>query len=182
VAEGTSKGVSGSSLVANKIELRRSCAALLARYRQPVLVERFLPGREFTIGLVGTGRRARTIGVIEVVLRQDNERGAYGYETKEHYENRVEYLLGEDDTATEAAELALAAWRGLGCRDAGRVDVRLDEDGRPSFIEVNPLPGLNPVRSDLPILCRKVGMTYAELIAEIVDGAANRVTETLSAA
>lgn len=175
VAEGTSKGVSAASRIAAPAELEAVCARLLAEFRQPVLVEAYLPGREFTVGLAGTGARARVLGVAEVMLGDKAEPGAYSYANKEHYEDRVRYALRDDAEARAAAELSLAAWRGLGCRDAGRVDVRLDAAGRASFIEVNPLPGLNPLRSDLPILCGLAGMSYPDLIGTILDSARERL-------
>lgn len=174
VAEGTSKGVTGASRIRNREELGRACRLLLREFRQPVLVETYLPGREFTVGLAGTGRAARVLGVAEVLLGEKAEPGVYSYANKEHYEDRVTYALVADAAATAAADLALAAWKGLSCRDGGRVDVRLDERGHASFIEVNPLPGLNPERSDLPILCGLAGVTYRELIAMIVDSALDR--------
>jgi len=174
VAEGTSKGVTGASWIRTPEELSRVCLGLLREFSQPVLVETYLPGREFTVGLVGTGRKARVLGVAEVLLGDKAEQGVYSYDNKEHYEDRVTYALARDDDAAAAADLALAAWRGLGCRDGGRVDVRLDAAGRASFIEVNPLPGLNPERSDLPLLCGLAGITYRELLGMVVDSALDR--------
>lgn len=174
VAEGTSKGVTGASWIKTPEELSRVCLALLREFRQPVLVETYLPGREFTVGLAGTGRGARVLGVAEVLLGDKAEQGVYSYDNKEHYEDRVTYALARDADAAAAADLALAAWRGLGCCDGGRVDVRLDHRGHASFIEVNPLPGLNPERSDLPLLCGLAGVTYRELLGMIVDSALDR--------
>ncbi|MFN8392715.1 MAG: ATP-grasp domain-containing protein [Bdellovibrionota bacterium] len=173
--DGTSKGVSPQSKVLNAAELRATCCALLERFRQPVLVEEFLPGREFTVGLIGTGDDAEAIGVLEVSLSPEAEQGIYSYENKEHWETLVCYTLAHDELADECRQLALDVWRGLGCRDAGRVDVRVGRDGRAQFIEVNPLAGLNPERSDLPILCKRLGMPYAELISRIVSSALKRV-------
>ena len=76
-----------------------------------------------------------------------------------------------------AEEAALAVWRALDCRDAGRVDLRSDAAGQPNFIEVNPLAGLHPWHSDLPTLCTQLGMPYVELIDLIVRSAAKRVVE-----
>jgi D-alanine-D-alanine ligase len=87
----------------------------------------------------------------------------------------VEYAVVKDAVAEKAREVALAAWRGLGCRDGGRVDLRADADGVPNFMEVNPLAGLNPKHSDLPILCRLVGLSYAGLIERIMQSALLRV-------
>lgn len=177
VAEGTSKGVSGASLVPDASGLPAICAQLLERFRQPVLVEAFLPGREFTVGLLGTGAAARVLGTLAVDLRAGAEPGAYSYHNKQHYEDLVDYSLAppDDPRVAAAATLALAAWRVLGCRDAGRLDLRCDPEGRPQFIEVNPLAGLDPVKSDLPILCRLLGLPYRELIGAIVASAVARV-------
>jgi len=175
VGEGTGKGISEASTVHNRDSLRSVCRNLLERFRQPVLVERFLPGREFTVGILGTGAAARAIGVLEIELNSQAEKSAYSYQNKKHYQTRVSYRLAKDLAAAHAADTALSAWRGLGCRDAGRIDLRADERGIPNFIEVNPLAGLNPIDSDLPILCRHVGMNFQALITAIMDSALQRV-------
>jgi D-alanine-D-alanine ligase len=155
--------------------LRESVTRLLETYRQPVLVETFLPGREFTVGVIGTGTRARPVGVAEVVLLPSAESGVYSYVNKERCEELVEYRLVDDSRAREAADVALAAWRGLGCRDGGRVDLRADAAGRPSFLEVNPLAGLHPEHSDLPIICNLAGIPYRDLLSGIMDSALGRI-------
>jgi D-alanine-D-alanine ligase len=175
LAEGTGKGVSPASRVVDATALDRKCRDLLARYRQPVLVETYLPGREFTVGLIGTGAEAESAGALEVVLKDNAEPGVYSYLNKEECERRVIYELKDDAMAREAAGVALSAWRALGCRDAGRVDLRAAADGRVNFIEVNPLAGLNPTHSDLPILWHKTGRSYAALIGRIVASAAARI-------
>jgi len=174
VAEGTSKGITSASLVQNKGELEQVCADLLARFEQPVLVERFLPGREFTVGIVGTGARARSLGVMEVLLLENAEQGVYSLDNKEEYEDRVRYQLVDGRLAKGLARLAVDAWRGLGGRDAGRVDIRLNDRGVAHFLEVNPLPGLHPVRSDLSILCRLQGISHSDLIRMIMTSALER--------
>lgn len=174
VAEGTGKGVTAASRCNDFKSLRDACRQLLDRFRQPVLVESYLPGREFTVGIVGTGRSARVLGVIEIVLLHDIEQGAYGYGTKDQYESLVEYHLVDDALARRAATVALAAYRGLGIRDGGRLDLRADARGEVHFIEANPLAGLNPVHSDLPIICRLRGIPYRELISMILHAALER--------
>jgi D-alanine-D-alanine ligase len=176
VAEGTSKGVDAASLVTSRSALVASVVALAARYRQPVLVERFLPGREFTVGILGTGASARVLGVLEVVLREGADAQVYSYRNKAEWRELVEYrLLGPGALARDVEQVALAAWRCLGCRDAGRVDVRLDEAGRAQMIEVNPLAGLAPAHSDLPIMAALEGIDYRSLIAAILDCACERL-------
>jgi D-alanine-D-alanine ligase len=174
VAEGTSKGISAANKIRTPQELRTVCQHLLHIHRQPVLVETFLPGREFTVGIVGTGSRARALGVMEVLLGEAAEPEVYSYANKALYTARVCYRLVDDALAVHAREVALQAWYGLGCRDGGRVDLRCDTHDNPYFLEVNPLPGLHPEHSDLPILCRLLGMRYEELIRLIMTSALER--------
>lgn len=173
-AEGSSKGITDRSRVSNHAELLDACARLLRIYDQPVLVERYLPGREMTVGIVGNGDQARVVGVMEVVFRNGNDTD-YTELNKAEYDVRVEYrLLDGDALGTRAREVALGAYRALSCRDAARVDLRCDESGEPCFLEVNPLPGLHPVRSDLSILSGLAGISYAELLDSILDAAGSR--------
>jgi len=148
--EGSSKGVDDRSVCRTPVELRQTCERLIAEFRQPVLVETYLPGTEVTVGIVGEGASAEVVGVLGVDL--DAVAGVYGYDTKERCEELVQYRLVTTPFARRAAELALAAYRAVGCRDAGRVDVRADARGEPRIIEINALPGLHPSHSDLPIM------------------------------
>jgi D-alanine-D-alanine ligase len=178
VAEGTGKGVTPASVIRRPEDLAPACRDMQARFRQPVLVEAFLPGREFTVGIVGTGGRAEAIGTMEVHLLPAAEAEVYSYANKENSEELVEYSLRrpqDDPVVAESERVALAAWRVLECRDAGRVDIRCDAAGRPQFMEVNPLAGLHPAHSDLPIICSLVGLSFRELVARIVASAAERV-------
>jgi len=176
VAEGTGKGIDAGSVLRTPAELRERCQGLLARYRQPVLVERYLPGREFTVGITGTGARAEVVGTLEVVLLEKAETGAYGYVNKERCEELVEYrpVDGRDPVVRDAEAVSLAAWRLLGCRDAGRLDLRADEHGAPQLMELNPLAGLHPEHSDLPMICTAFGVAYDTLIGRIVASASER--------
>jgi D-alanine-D-alanine ligase len=174
VAEGTGKGITAASKIGSRHELQQVAAMLLARFRQPVLVETFLPGREFTVGIVGSGAQAEVVGTMEVVLKAQAEADVYSYVNKEKYEELVQYHLATDAAGRAAGDVALAAWRGLGCRDGGRVDLRADAAGVPNFIEVNPLAGLHPEHSDLPILCRLVRMSFRELIDRMMRSALDR--------
>jgi D-alanine-D-alanine ligase len=174
VAEGTGKGITAASKIMNRTQLVDMCRRMLELYRQPVLVETFLPGREFTVGILGTGERAIPLGVVEILLNDQAEPDVYSYNNKENYENRVEYRLIEDSAAEKASEVALKAYNGLGCRDAGRIDLRMDAHGQPNFIEINPLAGLHPKHSDLCIIARKTGMSYEKLISAIMASARER--------
>lgn len=173
-AEGSSKGVTDRSRIDHAEELRDACADLLRRFDQPVLVERYLPGREVTVGIVGNDGDARVMGIMEVVFK-DGTDGDYTALNKAEYETRMEYrLLDGEPLGVRAREVALAAYHALSCRDAARIDLRCDETGEPCFLETNPLPGLHPVRSDLPIMSRLLGLPYPELLGQIVDAAARR--------
>ena len=176
LAEGTGKGINPLSKITDQKGLLTVCAELLRLFRQPVLVETYLPGREFTVGIVGTGEAAEVVGVMEVILNEKAEAEVYSYVNKEKCEELVRYELVKGSVAKECGHVCLAAWRGLGCRDAGRVDVRMDARGKVSFIEVNPLAGLHPQHSDLPIICSMVGLPYQELIGRIIDSARKRLT------
>lgn len=175
LAEGTGKGVSAASVINDRQSLGTVVTGLLERFRQPVLVETYLPGREFTAGIVGTGKEARVIGVAEIILNHRAEAAVYSLSNKEFCEERVSYRLADDPEARMAAEFALAAWRGLECRDAGRIDLRSNADGVPGFMEVNPLAGLHPTHSDLPIIATLAGMDYAGLIRSIMDSTLQRI-------
>lgn len=174
VAEGTGKGITALSKIDNADNLRRVCLTLLETFRQPVLVETYLPGREFTVGIVGTGKDARALGAMEVILNPEAEQHAYSYDNKENYENLVRYTAVADAEAKRAMDISLKVWCGLGLKDGGRIDLRSDAHGAPHFIEVNSLAGLNPVRSDLPILCGLVGISFHELITDILNSAIKR--------
>jgi D-alanine-D-alanine ligase len=175
VAEGTAKGIRAESKVRDPGALEAECARVIEACRQPALVETFLPGREVTVGITGTGEKAVAVGTLEVILRPAAEADSYTYKNKEYCEDLCEYVLAKGPFAAEAERLSLAAWRALGCRDGGRIDLRADADGRLSVLEANPLPGLHPEHSDLPILCTKAGVPYRELIRRIVASAAERM-------
>ncbi len=175
VAEGTGKGVTPLGKIDSPDRLALVCRDLLDRFSQPVLVEEFLPGREFTVGIVGSGKKARVIGAMEVTLLANAQPLVYSYDNKDKYEDRVRYSLAGDEEAQQAAATALAAYRALDCRDAGRVDLRSDANGKPHFMEINPLAGLDHIHSDLPIMCRLRGVDFPTLIDWIMTSAEERL-------
>lgn len=175
LAEGTGKGIDPRSVIRSPQQLLDVCTGLMDRYRQPVLVETYLSGREFTAGIVGTGDRARCVGVIEIILKDNAEEGVYSYVNKEECEERIIYSRTDPAAAGACAEMALKVWRTLRCEDAGRVDIRFDENGSPHFLEVNPLAGLHPEHSDLPILSTLHGISYLDLMRMIMDSAMTKV-------
>jgi D-alanine-D-alanine ligase len=169
VSEGSGKGVDARSRVSNRPELDSVARDLLARFRQPVLVEEFLPGREFTVGIAGTGLGAQVLGVIEIVPTEKYVGQAYGYQNKSDWEGKLDIVPVDDEEARAAAEVALAAWRVLRCRDGGRADIRLHKDGKPRFIEVNPLAGIRPGYSDLCFIADFQKIPYQELIGKFLQ-------------
>ncbi|MGF1630786.1 MAG: D-alanine--D-alanine ligase [Kiloniellaceae bacterium] len=171
LAEGTGKGCERASKAADRKALLSAARSLRARFNQPAIAEPFLPGHEFTVGVIGNGAEARIIAVLEILLLQNAEPEVYSFENKELCESRVEYRLADDAEARAAGTTALAAYRTLGCRDGARLDLRSDAAGVPQFLEVNPLAGLHPTHSDLPILATLAGMPYQQLIGEILQAA-----------
>ena len=175
VAEGTGKGIDARSRIDSPADLRTVCRDLLDRFHQPVLVEEFLPGREFTVGILGSASRARVLGTLELEVTSPGERQVYSYQMKEQCERFVRYFPPAHDDLCRAVEtLALRSYLALSCRDAARVDLRLDRAHLPAFIEINPLPGLHPTHSDLPMIATSVGMSYTDLIAAIIHSALAR--------
>lgn len=177
--EGSSMGIRDSSRCEDGASLRAQVDRLLGGYGQPVLVEEFCPGPEFTVGVLGTGAGARVIGIMEILpKRRPADRFIYSLEAKRNYAEEVEYRVPPDRPPAllrKVEEAALGAHRVLGCRDVSRVDLRVGADGEPKFLEVNPLPGLNPVTGDLVILSGRSGLDYRGLIGAIVEGARARL-------
>jgi D-alanine-D-alanine ligase len=173
-AEGTGKGIDSLSRVNNRKELDSICRDLLTRYPTGLLVEEYLPGREFTVGVLGTGREGYSIGIMEILYKTEDTKSIYSYQTKSDYLKAVEYKIPEDEIADKCTDLALKTWQVLGCRDGGRVDIRVDKSGTPNFIEVNPLAGLDKVHSDLPILAYLHGYNFEQIIGEIMISARKR--------
>ena len=175
VAEGTGKGIDGKSKITSKKELKAVCTELLEKFKQPVLVETFLPGREFTVGIVGTGKEARVIGGMEIIFGELAEQDIYSFYNKEHYTNLVNYRKIEDKEILEqCTNISLSAWIKLGCVDGGRIDLRMDSNNIVNFMEVNPLAGLRPIHSDLVIIANMHGIEYTELIKMILNSAISR--------
>ena len=164
-AEGSSMGITDRSLCRDQEELDQAIERL--KKYGPVLVEEFLPGDEFTVGIIG----GEVLGVMQVLPRGDDKDFIYSLDVKRDYLNRVDYRLVD---APDAAEVALQVWRAFGLRDVARIDVRRDRNGIANFVEVNPLPGVHPISSDLVILARLAGISHPDLIGRIIDAAIRR--------
>ena len=172
VSEGTGKGITEKSLVNTSSELLKMAKWILKEFRQPALVEEYLPGREFTVGVAGYGEDAIAIGGMEVMTINNLP---YSVEVKENYQNYCTYKPLDTDIIDECKTVALSAWKALDAVDAGRVDLKADRNGKICFIEANPLAGLNPVHSDLPILSRMYGIEYQTLLEMIMKAAIKRI-------
>ncbi len=164
-AEGSSMGITTKSLCRDEAELRDAVARVGAY--GPVLVEEYLPGNEYTVGILD----GEVIAVMQVVPKTNEEHFFYSIEVKRDYKRRADYRIVDEP---RVAAVALAIWNAFGLRDVARVDVRCDRHGVPNFVEVNPLPGVHPVHSDLVILAKGVGWTYDQLIAGIMASAEER--------
>jgi len=168
IAEGSGKGIDKNNKVADRAGLKATAADLLTRFHQPVLVETFLPGREFTVGITGTGDDAEILGVSEIVPLAGYHGDGYGLVNKEDWHGRLDIVGAPPADAKKAGEVALRAWRALRCLDGGRIDIRYDANDVPNFIEVNPLAGLRPEYSDMCFIATREGITYHELIGKIM--------------
>jgi D-alanine-D-alanine ligase len=173
--EGSSKGIRGKCVVDDPAELSGAVEGLCRGYRQPVLIEEYIQGDELTVGVLGNDP-PQVLGIMRVLPRQPTERFIYSLEIKRDFERLVRYDCPAQlaPAETEAVrQAALTAYRVLGCRDVARLDFRL-RDGIPYFLEVNPLPGLNPHSGDLVIMARLCGWTYPRLIEAIWQAARER--------
>lgn len=192
--EGSGMGINSDSIVLDRSALHQQVRWVLEAYRQPALVEAFLPGREFTVGVIGNrllpGHRRgaglydhqgyHVFPVLEVDATLGAGNGVYNTLAKS-------YLPGEDGApdyicparitpalADELSDLAVRAFEAVGALDVGRVDFRLGHDGRPFLLEINTLPGLNPLASDMCIVARAEGIPYQVLVNEILQLALER--------
>jgi D-alanine-D-alanine ligase len=180
VAEGSSKGVHATSVVENEQELRDEAQKMIAKYDQPALVEDYIGGREFTVGMLGE-RRPKVLPPMEVVFLDTKEtRPVYSFEFKQDWSSKIRYdvpAVLEPQQLKALERAARESFIGLGCRDVARVDFRMDASGKIYFLECNPLPGLTPGWSDLVLISKAAGIEYNALIAEILSGAIRRYKE-----
>jgi D-alanine-D-alanine ligase len=174
--EGSSKGIGITSRANSVPEMEREVLRLLALYRQPVLVEEFIPGRELTVGIVGAP--PRVMGIMEVIPRRGYDPDFfYSIDIKRDWQRQVRYEcparlpVGLEERIVADS---LTLFDTLGCRDMARIDFRIDPQGQPYFIEANPLPGLNPEHSDYPMIARYRGIDYPSLIGSILESAISR--------
>ena len=169
-AEGSSMGIGGTSLVETPEALAEQVCHVLRAYHQDCLVEVFVPGREFCVGILGNDS-PQLLPIAEV----RTEGAFYAYEDKSrHHKELLCPADVSEDTAEQMRVMALTAFEALRCRDLARVDFKLDETGRPMFLEINPLPGLSPFYSIFPHQGSVAGIGYEELIGRIMGAALER--------
>ncbi|MBL7817692.1 MAG: hypothetical protein JNL70_21980 [Saprospiraceae bacterium] len=173
ISEGTGKGVDTASKIETPEELEIVCRRLLKTFNQAVLVEEYLPGREFTVGILGTGADAFVAGAMECVFTNGQD-VLLSLENKDIWESIMNLVAVEGDILEACKDMALKSWRALNCYDGGRMDAKIDRHGNLSFIEMNPLAGLHPTSSYMPILCRMNGLSYQKVIETILESATKR--------
>ena len=186
--EGSGKGITEKSLCTNRAKLVQEVGDLLDTYQEPVLIESWLPGQEFTVPIMGNGKEARCLPLVG--MRWEalplGAKPIYGYEAKwlwDTPEHPLDLFECPADISKELARdvrsAAVSAYRVLGCRDWCRVDVRCDAAGRPMVVELNPLPGILPNPQDnscFPKAARAAGMSYDTLIQTVADIAWRRIS------
>jgi D-alanine-D-alanine ligase len=186
VSEGSSKGIFSSSFVNNLAELKDEVLRIITNYNQPALIEEFLPGREFTVAVVGNNDEAVVLPIIEIKYEQFPESVVplYSYEAKWILDTKENSFDVFDCPANltkvleeQIKSTALNTYHILRCKDWSRIDLRLDYNGIPNIIEINPLPGIMPdpnENSSFPKAARAAGMTYEQMIRRVLDSAIKR--------
>lgn len=186
ISEGSSKGIFSSSFVKDAKELTSEVERILNEYNQPALIEEFLPGKEFTVAVIGNGNEAQVLPIVEINYKDfpDDFIPIYSYEAKwilDTKENPLDVFScpAKIDSALEEKikETVLRAYNVLRCKDWSRIDVRLDADNMPNIIEVNPLPGILPnpeENSCFPKAARATGLNYNDMINTVLLAAAKR--------
>jgi D-alanine-D-alanine ligase len=186
ISEGSSKGIFSSSFVKNRTELEDEVKRIIISYDQPALIEEYLPGREFTVAVLGNGSEAKVLPIIEIsyddfpkdVLPLYSYEAKWIFDTKENNFDVFECPAKLDKQLEEKIkETVLRTYNVLRCRDWSRIDVRLDKNGVPNIIEINPLPGIMPdpnENSSFPKAARAAGMNYNQLIQSALYSAAKR--------
>jgi len=176
--EGSAKGISRESVVSDEVGLRKQIRKVLAHYRQEALVEEFIDGLELTVGVLGNDE-PQALPILEIDFDGCEQSGEffYSWRMKEYQGNQSLGLAPrfycparlDPQVAARIGAMAVHAHRALGCFDLSRTDIRLRRDGRVFVLEVNPLPGLDPLGSNFPLMTSAAGLSYPMLINRLVD-------------
>jgi len=177
-AEGSSKGISDFAIVYNTDELKYLIGKNYGMYRQPILIEEYIRGREFTVGIIGNGNDTIIFTPMEIKYKKNEEKyNIYSYSVKKNYKEYVEYICPpqvENKIEKKMIKVAKKIYESLSCRDFSRIDFRASMDGEVFFLEINPLPGLAPNYSDFPMIGEFNGINYDQLIKMILNSALKR--------
>ncbi|MDO9211158.1 MAG: D-alanine--D-alanine ligase [Deltaproteobacteria bacterium] len=185
--EGSSKGIGNKALVRTSKQLKEQVSTILTKYRQPALVEKYLPGREFTVALLGNGPDLEMLPIVEILFEQlpPDINPIYSYEAKwiwDTVERPLEIFTCPAKVSPrlrrKIQNVCQAAFSALRCRDWCRIDIRLDDSGEPNILELNPLPGILPnpdANSCFPKAARTAGLAYGDLINRVLEIACQRV-------
>jgi len=186
VSEESSKGIFSSSLVKNYEELENEIKRIRTQYNQSALIEEYLPGREFTVALLGNGDETEVLPIIEIKF-EDFPKDVvtlYSYEAKwilDTKENKFDVFECpaklDNNLENQIKQIAIKTFKVLRCKDWSRIDIRLDKNGIPNIIEINPLPGIMPdpnENSSFPKAARAAGMDYNQMIQSVLYAASKR--------
>lgn len=174
--EGSSKGISEDSIVADKKELRAQVREVFKAYRQPALVEEFIQGKEFTVLVIGNDPPV-ALTPVQIGILGKLELGNLVYTSRRVNNTDISYICPPEISHAQdkkMRDVAIAAYRSVDCRDFGRVDIRTDKKGDPYVLEVNPLPSVSD-EDVFPLVAKASHMTYDELIVRIIDVALSRL-------
>ena len=174
--EGSSKGVHNNSLVDNALQAKAIVKELLDTYSQPVMMEQFIDGDEITVGIIGNQPNEKIVGMMKIIPREQKSRFVYSVEVKRDWRNLVDYEAPasiSENTRQQIERDTLTTFRILSCRDFARVDFRVDKNGIPYMLEINPLPGLGDY-SDLILMAQRVGLTHEGIIVAALNAALER--------
>ncbi len=180
--EGSSKGIRANSIARTTAQLIEIATSVIKHYQQPALIEEFIPGDDITVGIVGNSP-AKLLGIMRVLPKENTQHFIYSLEMKRDWEQLLEYECPADLSSALSQQITAASTQifyTLGCRDFARIDFRLGKDGNLYFLEINPLPGLNPKSSDLSIMANKMGLSYQHLILEILNSALERYPQCVA--
>ncbi|MFH1199033.1 MAG: ATP-grasp domain-containing protein [Candidatus Omnitrophota bacterium] len=191
--EGSAKGISASNVVHSKIELFKKIKELNESYRQEILAEEFIEGRELTVGVLESAGKTTILPILEIDFSTCAKSGEFFYSWRmKEYQGNTDLGLTptfhcparlDKDVERKIKEVVLKTHHAVGCLDISRTDIRLNKDNIPYVLEINPLPGLDPKESNFPIMAYAAGMKYEDLIEAILMSASKRaVTEALKKA
>lgn len=177
-AEGSSKGISDMAIVNNEEQLKEIISKNYKMYNQPMLVEEYIKGREFTVAIIGNGPDLKVFPPMEIRFKKNEEKyNIYSYNVKKNYKEYIEYIcppIVNNKILNEMVSTAKKVYECLDCKDFSRIDFRVSDKGEIHFIEINPLPGLAPSYSDLPMITEFNGITYPETIKMVLNSALKR--------